>query len=151
MGILLENLMYKVNAHLDYSSKQYLKKKIDEVYTKVFNIADTWKDKAQGLLSVKSTRAKNLSLYPRFVTRDLLSSLDFWLTKGEIKKLSNGRYQSKLEVKRRFAAFGVKRPKGTFNYGAHLDERGIGPYRGYKQRIYNILDKMLNKAKLGGR
>lgn len=147
MGIALEKLMYKVNAKLDYSSKQYLKKKMDETYIKVNDIADAWKNKAIDLLSVKSTRAKNTSKYPRFITRNLLSSLDYWITSSDIKG-SNGRYQAKLEVKRRFVAF---RNSRGFNYGAHLDENGIGPYRGYKQRIYDILDRALSKAKLGRR
>lgn len=148
MAINIEKLIYKVNVHMEYSSKQYLQKKLDDVHRELFDIADAWKSKAIDLLSVKATKARNTSKYPRFITKDLLSSLDFWIINKDIKKIKPGVFTSRIEVKRRFVAFQNAR---GFNYGEHLDEHGIGPYAGYKQRIYNILDKALTKAKLGHR
>lgn len=148
MSIGIEKLIYKVNVHMEYSSKQYLQQKMEDIHRELFSIADAWKDKAIALLSVKSTKTRNTSKYPRFITRNLLSSLDFQIVRKDIKKVAKGRYKSRIEVKRRFVAFTNAR---GFNYGEHLDEHGIGPYAGYKQRIYDMLDKKLTKAKLGHR
>ena len=143
MANTIESLKKRLNVRLNNIVDKTLDKKIESTLTKLNDVADAWKNNSIGLLSVKATSKRNTSKYPRYVTRDLLSSLDYEIKAPKLTKRKNGN-TVKISIQRYFKSFRRKpsRHSGAFNYVNHLNESGKS-FGGFKERIYAKLDKRI--------